>query len=152
MTHPQSPQPPAVDQATETLDALLTAWRRLVPDATLSRTAAYTLGALYRLGPTRLTALAAHEAVTQPAMTGLIRRLEGAGLVTREDDPADGRAVLVGLTAQGRARVESRRRRYASVIEEMLHDLETADLQDLEAALPALRRLTMLAEARKEAR
>lgn len=139
-----------MDDATETLDALLASARRLTPDASLSRTAAYALGALYRLGPMRLTALAEHEAVSQPAMTGLVRRLEAAGLLTRTDDPEDGRAVLVGLTHDGRARVESRRRRYAEQIEEMLSELGPEDFQNLVAALPALRRLTLIAQTTKE--
>ncbi|MGH3425417.1 MAG: MarR family transcriptional regulator [Nocardioidaceae bacterium] len=151
MTHRKQAHP-ALGEATETLDALLTVGRRLSPDATLSRTAAYSLGALHRLGPIRLTALAEHEAVSQPAMTGLIRRLEAAGLVTREDDPDDGRAVLVGLTDTGRARVEARRRRYAALIEDMLRDLDPDDLDHLVAALPALRRLTLLAQDTKETR
>lgn len=150
MTHPLTARS-RVDATTETLDALLTAGRRLSPDATLSRTAAYTLGALDRLGPMRLTALAEHQAVSQPAMTGLIRRLESVGLVTRAADPEDGRAVLVGLTGAGRERVADRRRHYAELIGGMLHQLDAGEVDDLVAALPALRRLTALIQDRKEA-
>lgn len=37
------------------------------------------------------------------SMTGLLDRLEGAGLVVRQDDPADRRVHLVCLTDAGRA-------------------------------------------------
>ena len=61
-------------------------------------TAAATLASLERLGPQRLTDLAAREGVTQPAMTQLITRLEEAGLARREASPDDGRVVLVAIT------------------------------------------------------
>src|SRR5680860_898613 len=83
-------------QTTETLDAFFRVWRHLIPSEGVSLTAGSTLGLLLRSGPLRLTALAEREAVSQPAMTGLVGR--GA-------DPSDGRAVLVELTAQGRAPV-----------------------------------------------
>jgi Transcriptional regulators len=65
--------------------------RSLSPADGLSLTAAATLATLERSGPRRLTALAVQEGVTQPAMTQLIARLQDAGLVDREADPADGR-------------------------------------------------------------
>lgn len=136
-----------LSEATEVLDSLLLAWRRMTPDSTLSRTAASTLGALYRLGPLRLTALAQHEAVTQPAMTGLIGRLESQGLVNRTPDPSDGRAVLVGLTPAGESLVDDRRRHYADTIAEMLRTLDPPDFERLVDALPALQRLADVAHA-----
>ncbi|UYM04683.1 MarR family winged helix-turn-helix transcriptional regulator [Solicola gregarius] len=134
-------RPAALAEATEVLDSLLLAWRRMTPDSTLSRTAASTLGALYRLGPLRLTTLAQHEAVTQPAMTGLVGRLESQGLVNRTPDPSDGRAVIIGLTPAGEALVDERRRQYAATIADMLGTLEPHDFDLLIDALPALQRL-----------
>src|SRR5215469_8579250 len=68
----------------------------------MSLTSASTLSTLERSGPCRLTALAAAEGVTQPAMTQLVGRLADAGLVTKCADPADGRVVHVQLTDAGR--------------------------------------------------
>ena len=76
--------------------------RSLTPPDGISLTAAATLANLERSGPRRLTALAVQEGVTQPAMTQLIGRLQDAGLVRREADPADGRVVQVWLTDRGR--------------------------------------------------
>lgn len=84
-------------------------FRWLSPPSGLSLTAAATLATLERSGPCRLTSLAIREGVTQPAMTQLIARLQGDGLVTRDPDPADGRVVRVGITDKGSA-VLSRRR------------------------------------------
>lgn len=35
-------------------------------------------------------------------MVGVVDRLEGKGLVLREQDPADGRRIRIGLTLKGR--------------------------------------------------
>lgn len=131
----------AFEDATEVLESLFLTWRRLTPDTTLSRTAAATLGTLYRVGPMRLTALAEAEAATQPAMTGLIGRLESHGLVNRTPDPSDGRAVLIGITPAGEAVVEQRRQKYAAAIANVLRQLPEPDFQHLVDALPALRRI-----------
>ncbi len=129
-------------EAVEVLDDLLRTWRRISPDSTLSRTAAYSLGALYRTGPMRLTALATDQAVSQPAMTGLVRRLEKQGLVARSSDPSDGRVVFVALTQRGRAEVVKRQDFYVREIESRLVNLDEAELSQLIAALPALRHIT----------
>ena len=67
------------------------------------------LATLRRQGePFRMTAsdLAEASRLTSGAMTNRIDRLERSGLVRRDPDPADGRRVLVQLTAQGRRLVE----------------------------------------------
>jgi DNA-binding MarR family transcriptional regulator len=50
----------------------------------------------------RMGALAARARLSKQTMTTLIRLMEEAGLVTRDPDPQDGRAVLVRLTARSR--------------------------------------------------
>jgi DNA-binding MarR family transcriptional regulator len=70
------------------------------------------LATLVEDGPTRLTALAAATAVTQPAMTQSVGRMEREGLVVRLVDPEDARATLVDITAAGRA-LRARRQRTA---------------------------------------
>jgi DNA-binding MarR family transcriptional regulator len=50
----------------------------------------------------RMGALAARARLSKQTMTTLIRLMEEAGLVTREPDPHDGRAILVRLTARSR--------------------------------------------------
>ena len=75
----------------------------------LAAEVAVALATLERSGPCRLTPLAIREGVTQPAMTQLIARLEGDGLVTRDPDTADRRVVRVGITDAGRAVLTRRR-------------------------------------------
>src|ERR1700722_12156179 len=120
------------------LEQIIRLFRSLSPPSGLSMTAAATLASLERLGPARLTLLAAREGVTQPAMTQLISRLEESGLVRREPSPDDGRVVLVSITEQGRATLARRRsaraERLAGVIAQLSPDHHAA----LVAALPAL--------------
>ena len=127
------------------LDARLIAlWRTIgrVGRRDLSRTAASVLAALRDGGPQRVTALAAAEAVAQPTMTTLLSRLERDGLAERASDPADARAVLVSITAEGLERLTAIREARADAIELRLAELEPAEREAIAAALPALSKLT----------
>jgi len=111
---------------------------------TLGRTAAATLAWLSREGATRITTLAEREAVTQPAMTGLVQRLEAAGLVSRKADSRDGRVVLIDITPLGTQALERRRAAQDAIIIDRLTGLSPDELAALEAALPALVNVTEL--------
>jgi DNA-binding MarR family transcriptional regulator len=113
-------------------------FRSLSPASGLSMTAAATLASIERLGPQRLTLLAAREGVTQPAMTQLISRLEESGLVRRESSPDDGRVVLVAITEQGRATLARRRSARAERLTGIIAQLSPDHRAALAAALPAL--------------
>ncbi|WP_424211807.1 MarR family winged helix-turn-helix transcriptional regulator [Streptomyces sp. BI20] len=76
-------------------------------------------GLLVRLeagGLQRATELASYFGVGKATMSRQLRALEELGLVTRAPDPADGRAFLIDLTAEGRERFlkvrDARRVRY----------------------------------------
>src|SRR5580693_9747155 len=120
------------------LERIMGLFRSLTAPDGLSLTAAATLAAIERFGPQRLTALAAREGVTQPAMTQLISRLEDAGQVRRESDPDDGRVVLVTITDEGRATLAYRRDSRATRLAVILAQLSPDHLAALDAARPAL--------------
>ena len=120
------------------LERILGLYRSLAEPGGLSLTAAATLASIERFGPQRLTALAAREGVTQPAMTQLISRLEDAGQVRRESDPDDGRVVLVTITDEGRATLARRRDSRATRLAAILARLSPDHLVALDAARPAL--------------
>ncbi len=113
-------------------------FRSLSPASGLSMTAAATLAGIERLGPQRLTLLAAREGVTQPAMTQLISRLEESGLVRREPSPDDGRVVMVAITEHGRAMLAHRRSARAERLAGIIAQLSPEHRAALYAALPAL--------------
>ena len=120
------------------LEQIIRLFRSLSPPSGLSMTAAATLAGLERIGPQRLTLLAAREGVTQPAMTQLISRLEESGLVRREASPEDGRVVLVVITDEGRATLARRRAVRTERLTGIITQLGPEHRAALASALPAL--------------
>jgi DNA-binding MarR family transcriptional regulator len=120
------------------LERIVGLFRSLRPASGLSMTAAATLAGLERLGPQRLTLLAAREGVTQPAMTQLISRLEESGLVRREASPEDGRVVLVVITDDGRTTLARRRAVRTERLTSIIAHLGPEHRAALADALPAL--------------
>jgi DNA-binding MarR family transcriptional regulator len=107
----------------------------------LSRTAAATLVRLADDGPRRLTELAVAEGVSQPSMSSLVARLVEQGLVARDPDPRDARAVLLRLTPDGNRLVAQRRADRAQRLDRALAELDPADVGRIADALPALTQL-----------
>lgn len=110
--------------------------------------AAYAL--LVRLvedGPQRSGELARTFALDKSTMSRQVAALERAGLVERVDDPVDGRAFLVSVSAEGERsldRVRTGRRRVFRELIGHWSDADRADFArllarfnaDMEAALP----------------
>lgn len=88
--------------------------------------------------PWRITELAAEEGVTQPAITLLVNRLQERGWVAREQDPSDGRAVLVSITDAGRAQFDVLRAEYRQLLGEQLASLPDEDVATLARAVQIL--------------
>jgi DNA-binding MarR family transcriptional regulator len=72
--------------------------------------------------------LAEAEQVRPPTMTRLVQALEQEGLVKREADPSDGRAVLVRETARGRRLLLAARQRRLEALAARLAQLSPGDL------------------------
>jgi DNA-binding MarR family transcriptional regulator len=68
----------------------------------------------------------------------LVTTLDAAGLVVREADPADRRAVTLRLTAAGQAAVSTWRAGNAEVVRAALDGLPAGQRDAIVAALPAL--------------
>jgi DNA-binding MarR family transcriptional regulator len=109
-----------------------------------SRSGVAALLTLRRLddeGPLRITDLAAAELVAQPTMTGIVRRLEQDGLVTRTPDPRDARAARIALSDAGRDELAAVRAARAAVLQERLDRLDDDARAALVAALDPLDQL-----------
>lgn len=115
------------------------------PAAGLSLTASGVLSLLTRVGPLRITDLAARLRVSQPSMTELVIRLERSGLVGRTRDPQDARAVRVDLTDQGRQLRDQTRSERAAYLAGLIARLDPQERAALQAAGPALDRLEEIA-------
>jgi DNA-binding MarR family transcriptional regulator len=86
--------------------------------------------------------LAAGEGVSAPAMTAYVHRLEAAGLVARRQSERDRRRVELALTDEGVRVLRSARSRRTAWLAARLNRLEPEELAAIEAALPALAKLT----------
>ncbi|WP_067474335.1 MarR family winged helix-turn-helix transcriptional regulator [Actinomadura hibisca] len=116
----------------------------------LSFTTLSVLHTLARRSPLRLGELTATEQVTQSAITQMVTRLEGDGLVERRPDPRDGRAVLVHITPAGAEIVAARRADRIARLAPVLDRLSAEERSAIAAALPALRRIAELGGSRDE--
>jgi DNA-binding MarR family transcriptional regulator len=74
-------------------------------------------------------------------MTGLVARLEIAGLVLRRTDASDGRATLVEITPAGSSYLRSLHQQRAEVLADYVRQLPRDDQQALVAAAHALAEL-----------
>jgi len=125
-------------------------WRYLLPNRKdLSASATLMLNRVGREGPMRLTALAAAEDTSQPAMTQLVQRMERQGLLERLSDPDDGRAALVAISGAGEElwarRAAVRRERLAELLAGLSSEDELALWLAAQVALPILRQLLEIA-------
>jgi DNA-binding MarR family transcriptional regulator len=106
--------------------------------AALHPTQVIVLALLARHGPLRIGELAARIPCPQPTATTTVAGLQTAGLVTREADPADGRAARVLITEAGRRTVHSVAQREAEALAALLATVDDDELRILRAAIPLL--------------
>jgi DNA-binding MarR family transcriptional regulator len=96
-------------------------------DGALTTTQRLALIELVDGGPLRLGALAERIGATDPTVSRAVDGLVDAGIVERQPDPLDRRAVLHLATAQGQAWVTRRRGEVAAALDEALSRLTPAD-------------------------
>ncbi|HEX8770353.1 MAG TPA: MarR family transcriptional regulator [Acidimicrobiales bacterium] len=99
------------------------------------------LATIEEFGPIQLGDLARVESVAPPTMTRAAARLEDRGLVRRTTDPADGRAVLVEVTAPGRRALRDLREARAAFLAKRLEALGRDDRLVVAEAVRLLSRL-----------
>jgi DNA-binding MarR family transcriptional regulator len=88
-----------------------------------------------------LAELAGEEGITPPALSGHVDRLEAAGLLERVRSTEDRRRVGLRLTENGDRLMRRIRARRTTWLADHLRALEPSELETVEAAIPALRRL-----------
>ena len=86
-------------------------------------------------GPRRMSGIAERLGVEMPSATTMIGRLVAKGLVERQQDPADRRAVVCSLTPEGRDAVEKFWSLRAARTEALAAALTT---EELEIVVPAM--------------
>ena len=111
---------------------------------TLRRTSLGALTAGDRVNlerPMRLGDLAARESVSPPTLTRIVAALEEAGLVVRETDPDDRRAVRVAATDEGAALTAGVRSARSAALHDRMLALTPAERAALLAAVPVIEAL-----------
>ena len=127
--------------ASDAWEALLSAHaeliRQLAAEDTWQEASMREYDVLYTLSkcrePVRISELNRHVLLSQPALSRLVHRLAGRGMIECHPDPADGRGVRVSLTDAGRALQRQIGRRHArSVAHALTAELTPRELQQLE--------------------
>jgi DNA-binding MarR family transcriptional regulator len=96
------------------------------------------LATVQRHGPLSPSELAEIERIKRPTVTRIVRHLEGAGLVQRVRDPADGRSSILTITADGRALLKRLRERKTAYLAKRLAPMDAEDRRTLERAAELL--------------
>lgn len=107
----------------------------------ISRTELTVLGAINRFKRVSLGELAEYENLNPTMLSRILGKLETRGLITREPDGNDRRAVLAVITPQGRRAWEKLRKRRDALVAELLTALPDKDVESLLDALTALEAL-----------
>ena len=119
---------------------------RAHPDAGVTPTRLVALGILELAGPLRIGALAEQLGTSAPTTSRLVECLHERGLVARTPDPDDHRAIRVGLTPDGLARLHEQRELSTDDLARRIDDLPVDDRLLLAAALPVLEEIARRAE------
>ncbi|MDR6638317.1 MarR family transcriptional regulator [Paenarthrobacter nitroguajacolicus] len=115
-------------------------FRRLDPEGELTAAQLSLLSMIFDAG-LRVGDIAKNLGIKVPSATEQIIKLERAGLVTRQPDPDDSRAVQVAITKAGAAAVESANQRRNAMVAELLQGLDSQEIEQLAAALPVIAKL-----------
>lgn len=101
-----------------------------------------TLSVIDRSGPISVTALATREMVRPATMSRMVSALVDEGLCRRRDDKADGRGVLVTVTAKGRRVYRRAQQQRLEQLAEALNELTPEQLSAIRDLAKVLERLT----------
>ena len=93
---------------------------------------------LSRVGPLSMGELASALGITTGSATTACKRLERAGLITRERQADDERIVHVALTDQGRALIDAWRQRKRGALTHLLNTLDPHDQEELQRIIERL--------------
>lgn len=112
--------------------------RQRLPGEELDFNAIVLLKALLHRGPVRLSALAAVLEVDASTVSRQVRHLEDRGLLERTGDPDDGRAFRIGISEEGRTRLETGGQRRRAIVAELLESWPPEDREHLRTLLNRL--------------
>lgn len=115
--------------------------RQLPREDSLTMPERSALSLLDRGGPATSAELARSAQLSPQAMGATVAALTTRGLVRRDRDPADGRRVVLSLTADGLALLQSKRSTRTRQVAAALTEFSPTDLRRLMTAAPLIERL-----------
>jgi DNA-binding MarR family transcriptional regulator len=107
----------------------------------LSPSLSAALASVENHGPLTPSELADRERIKRPTATRIVANLEALGLVTRTQDPEDGRAWLVATTPAGRELLRRLRTRKNAYLAKRFRNLDPDEIATLDRAAAILERL-----------
>lgn len=110
-------------------------------DMSVTLTLISAMGTLKKHGPMSAGELAACERVQPPSMTKVLASLENRGLVRRETHPTDRRQVIVAITDEGLALLDSERRSRDAWLSQRLDRLTADERALIRKVIPVLDKL-----------
>ena len=111
-------------------DAVLVV-RRRVGGTEHEKAAVVLLSHLLSVGPVRAGDLAERACLDPSTVSRHLKSLEGAGYLTRTPDPADGRATVVEVSAEGRRLVDDAREQRIALLRSALVGWTASDVATL---------------------
>ncbi len=94
-------------------------------------------------GPQRMSEISRRELISLPAASRMVSSLEGSGLVERQPDPSDGRAVIVAATDAGQKLMDVARSERVGALAGRLERLSDNDLEVLSRAADIMNQLAI---------
>lgn len=82
--------------------------------------------------------------IKQSTFTSMLDRLEVAGLIRREMNPADRRSFLIHITDEGRARAEQSNRILLELEDAIRSRVDDRDMQGFQAVMRAIEEVTQV--------
>ncbi|MEV0251879.1 MarR family transcriptional regulator [Nocardia sp. NPDC050712] len=113
--------------------SVLAVYRPLLEPLGLTHPQYLVMLALWGEAPMSVKAIAEAIQLDSPTLSPLLKRLEGAGLITRSRNPGNERALIVDLTPAGRALRNEAERIPGAVVERL--GVGLSDLEQLRDAL-----------------
>lgn len=141
--HHADPDPVAVvEREFGTLMMHVIRYKHQVNGNRLDRMALMVLGTLAYCGPSRLTTVAERTGLDPSTVSRQVADLEKAGLLARDTDPEDRRAILLKATAEGQQMLDRLTRGRRRRVERLLSDWDPDDIVTLGRLLGQLNAAT----------
>jgi DNA-binding MarR family transcriptional regulator len=117
-----------VEREFGTLMMHMTRYKHQINGNRIDRMALMVLGTLAHCGPSRLTTVAERTGLDPSTVSRQVADLEKAGLLARDTDPEDRRAILLKATTEGQQLLDRLSRGRRRRVERLLSDWQPEDI------------------------